>query len=211
MIMSNTDNLDHPIKIVGIVGSLRPTSYTREVVKLALEGAAELGAVTELLDLRDYHLVFPFEVDKDQTPDDVQRLRSKVKQADGIILGTPEYHGSFSGVLKNAIDLMSFEEFQGKMIGLVGVGGGALGAINALNGLRAIGRQLHAWVVPQQASIPNVSSAFDGTKLRNEKLTERVKDVGRQVTRFTFLHTSKEIETFLNEWEQAPNNPGGSR
>ncbi len=42
----------------------------------------------------------------------------EVAGAQGIILGTPEYHGSFSGVLKNALDLMGFDEFEGKMIGL---------------------------------------------------------------------------------------------
>ena len=72
-------------------------------------------------------------------PPDVARLRSTVKRCHGLILGTPEYHGSFSGVLKNAIDLMGFEEFEGKMIGLVGVAGGAMGALSALASLRTIG------------------------------------------------------------------------
>ena len=48
-------------------------------------------------------------------------------------------------MLKNVMDLMGFDEFQGKMIGLVGVSGGALGASNALATLRTIGRALHAW------------------------------------------------------------------
>jgi len=56
-------------------------------------------------------------------------LREEVKQAHGIILGTPEYLGSYSGVLKNALDLMGFEEFEGKMLGLLGVSGGAMGRL----------------------------------------------------------------------------------
>ena len=56
-------------------------------------------------------------------PPGVGKLREEVRAAEGIILGTPEYHGGFSGVLKNALDLMGFDEFEGKMMGLVGVSG----------------------------------------------------------------------------------------
>jgi multimeric flavodoxin WrbA len=61
-----------------------------------------------------------------------------VRAAQGIILATPEYHGGYSGVLKNALDLMGFEEFEGKVRGLVGVSGGGMGAFGSLNNLRAV-------------------------------------------------------------------------
>src|SRR5436190_18456172 len=121
------------ILIVGIPGSLRPGSYTRRAVEIALEGAAETGAETRLIDLRDYHLIFRDGKDESAYPADVFKLRAEVKQADGVILGTPEYHGSVSGVLKNALDLMGFDEFEGKMIGLLGVSGGRMGAFEALS------------------------------------------------------------------------------
>jgi Predicted flavoprotein len=116
-------------------------------VEAALEGAAESGAETRLIDLNGYNLIFRAGQDETGYPSDVARLRAEVKQADGIILGTPEYHGSLSGVLKNALDLMGFDEFEGKMIGLVGVSGGQMGAFDALKTLRNIGRALHAWVI----------------------------------------------------------------
>jgi NAD(P)H-dependent FMN reductase len=85
-----------------------------------------------------------------------------------------------------------------------------LGAINALNSLRTIGRALHAWVVPQQVSIPKAWKLFneDGT-LEDDNLRERLKDVGREVARFAFLHTSEQIQEFLRGWETAFPNPGG--
>ena len=138
-----TDRSTPNIRVVGISGSLRDGSYTRQAVQVALRGAAELGAATRLLDLRDYALMFSTgRVDEETCPPDVLRLRRDLRAAQGIILGTPEYHASFSGVLKNALDLMGFEEFEGKMLGLVGVSGGRLGAINALNSLRMVGRAL---------------------------------------------------------------------
>src|SRR5712692_7918643 len=144
--MNPTDLTETPINVVAICGSLRRGSSTRLALKIALQGAQEVGAQTRLIDLQDYQLVFcDGKEDESTYPEDVFRLRREVGQARGIILGTPEYHGSFSGVLKNALDLMGFAEIEGKMIGLVGVSGGALGAINALNSLRTIGRALHAW------------------------------------------------------------------
>jgi len=102
------------------------------------------------------------------------------------------------------------QEFGGKMLGLVGVSGGAMGAVNALNSLRAVGRSLHAWVIPQQVAIPQGWKVFnqDG-ELQDEEYHERLLDIGRQVARFAFLHSSQEVKEFLELWEQAPPNPGG--
>jgi NAD(P)H-dependent FMN reductase len=180
-------------------------------VALALKGAEELGCETKLIDLRQYQLVFcDGKENESQFPADVFRLREEVKQARGIILGTPEYHGGYSGVLKNALDLMGFEEFEGKMLGLVGVSGGAMGAFGAMNSLREVGRALHAWVIPEQASIPQAWQEFDDNgKLKDPKLGERVRQVGRQVARFAFLHGSCQTNEFLQNWEKSLENPGG--
>jgi FMN reductase len=210
--MNTPDKEDQPCKIVGISGSLRLGSYTASAVRLALEGAEELNCQTKLINLRDYQLLFcDGKDDESQFPKDVFRLREEVKQAQGIILGTPEYHGGYSGVLKNALDLMGFEEFEGKMLGLVGVSGGAMGAFGAMNSLREVGRALHAWVVPEQASIPQAWQEFDDAgNLKNPKLVERVRQVGRQVARFAYLHGSYETNEFLQRWQKARENPGGA-
>ncbi|OLS24446.1 MAG: FMN-dependent NADPH-azoreductase [Candidatus Heimdallarchaeota archaeon LC_2] len=114
-------------------------------------------------------------------------------------------------MLKNLLDLLGFEEFQGKLIGLVGVSGGSLGATNTLNGLRTIGRQLHGWVLPDQVSIPRASSAFNESgELNDKNLEARLIGVGKEVAKFAFLHNSKEALQFLEDWEKAPSNPGGA-
>src|SRR5437588_9525733 len=197
------------IHVAGISGSLRAGSYTRRAVESALLGAAESGAETRLIDLNDYNLVFRAGKDESGFPADVSRLREEVKQADGIILGTPEYHGSLSGVLKNALDLMGFDEFEGKMIGLVGVSGGRMGAFDALNTLRNIGRALHAWVIPEQASVPEAWKVFteDG-KIADPQLEKRLKEVGRQVARFARLHKCESALEFLRTWQKAQATPG---
>jgi len=180
-------------------------------VAVALKGAEELECETKLINLREYQLLFcDGKEDESKFPKDVFRLREEIRQAQGIILGTPEYHGGYSGVLKNALDLMGFDEFEGKMLGLVGVSGGAMGAFGAMNSLREIGRALHAWVIPEQASIPQAWQAFDETgNLKDDNLDKRVRAVGRQVARFAYLHGSCEANEFLENWEKARKNPGG--
>ena len=198
-----TASTDKPLLVSGICGSLRPDSHTYKIVSIALNGAREMGAETAFIDLRDYKLEFCDGTgNRENVSQDLGRLRSIVKKSHGIIWGTPEYHGSFSGVLKNALDLMSFDEFAGKMVGLVGVAGGAMGAINALNALRTVGRTLGAWVIPHQVSVASVYNAFDKQgAMVDAKLNQRVLEVGRQVARFAYLHHSQAARDFMDLWE----------
>lgn len=202
---------DAQVNVIGICGSLREESYTRRALTISLEGAEEVGAEVKLIDLRDYQLIFSDGKEHEEDyPEDVFTLRQEVEEAKGIILGTPEYHGSFSGVLKNTIDLMGFPEFEAKIIGLVGVSGGGLGAVNALNGLRVVGRALHAWVLPEQVSIPQAWKVFDENGgVSDSALEGRLRELGRQVSRFAYLHGSSQAREFIEAWENMPSNPGG--
>lgn len=204
-------NTQQPLRIIGICGSLRAVSYTRLALAEALAGARGLGAETELIDLRQYDLVFcDGSKQEEQQAPGVARLQAQVRAAQGIILGTPEYHSSYSGVLKNALDLMGFDEFGGKVIGLVAVSAGSMGAANALNALRLVGRSLHAWVVPEQVSIAQAWKQFDAQgRLLDAGLAARLQAVGQEVARFAYLHSSQQAQEFLRLWETAPANPGG--
>ena len=178
-----------PLYIVALCGSLREGSSTHAALRVALSGAEEAGAAVELLELGAYQLVFQGSVANEADyPPGVLALREKVQRADGILLGSPEYHGSFSGVLKSALDLMGFDEFEGKVIGLIGVSGGRMGAANALSMLRIVGTALRAWVVPNDVSIPRSSEAFDENgNLHDAELAARVKSVGSDVAKFAAI------------------------
>jgi NAD(P)H-dependent FMN reductase len=208
--MAAFDASERGLTVVGIPGSLRDPSYTRFTVKHALKGAEQAGADTHLADLRRYDLPFCDGSQEQGEEGDVARLREEVREADGLVLGTPEYHGSYSGVLKNALDLMGFDEFEGKMIGLVAVSGGRMGGFGAMTALREVGRALHAWVVPTQASIPKAWSVYDDEtgQIEDADLEERVRGVGEEVVRYARLHEAEEKLAFLREWECATENPG---
>lgn len=161
------------VKIIGIAGSLRKDSYSQLALEIAAQRLQALGAEVEILDLR--LLKLPFCDGGDEYPEypDVEKLQNAVKNADGLILATPEYHGSVSGVLKNALDLMSFDQLSDKVVGLISVLGGQPNS-NALNDLRVIMRWVHAWVIPEQIGIGQVWKAFSQEgKLVDEKLSQR--------------------------------------
>ncbi len=161
------------VKIVGIGGSLRTESYSMQALRLAGDRTKALGADVQILDLKDMNL--PFCDGGSDYPDhpDVEVMRRAVTAADGLILSTPEYHGSVSGVIKNALDLMSFDHLDGKVAGVISVLGGQSNS-NALNDMRVIMRWVHAWVIPEQIAIGQAWKAFDKAgNLVDEKLSER--------------------------------------
>ena len=190
------------LKVAAICGSLSEENATKWALRIALDGATELGAGTELIELRDYELVFLGQVEEADYPPDVFRLRDRIKQSDAIILGTPEYYGSLSGALKNMFDLMRPEEFSGKVVGLVGVAGGHTGAINSLNAMRTIGRNLHCWVIPQEVSIANSRHAFDENgSIHDQDVDDRLREIGRQVVRLAAVQRRVRDDDFLQMWE----------
>ncbi len=161
------------MKIIGLGGSLRNSSYSAKALKLAAMRVEALGAEVELLELKQLKL--PFCDGSDEYPEypDVAKMQQTIQEADGLILASPEYHGGISGSLKNALDLMSFEHLSGKVCGSIVVLGGQSNS-NTLNDLRIIMRWVHAWVIPEQIAIGQAWQAFDSNgKIVDDKLSER--------------------------------------
>jgi len=168
--------------VVAVCGSLREASRTRRALSHTLDGVREAGGSGELIDLRDFELPM-YDPDVDDQADG-HELRIRLRAADAVILGTPMYHGSYSNVVKNALDYCGFDEFEGKTVGLLAVAGGSF-PVTALEHLRSVCRALDAWVVPHQVAVPRASGAIneDGT-FDDEDLAERVRVLGRRVVQY---------------------------
>jgi len=193
------------IRVTGVCGSLSADGATKKALTIALKGAAEYDAETALLELRDFNLVFYGSVPENEYPPDVLKLRQALRDSQGIILATPEYHGSLTGALKNMLDLMTIEDFETKIIGLVGIAGGDLGAINSLNTMKTICRNLHCWVLPHEVSIANSAQTFDddGT-VKDPAIEERLLNVGRQVVKFASVQRKVQQDEFMKMWKTLP-------
>lgn len=112
---------------------------------------------------------------KDKT-EDVERLKRLAEDADAVIIGTPNFHTSFSGVLKNALDHLSIDEFEMKPVGLYCVSGGMRNS-DPLTQLRLVVRGVHGLAVPTQisASSADFKKDEDGqTYLDSQEVRERI-------------------------------------
>lgn len=167
------------VRVVAICGSLREHSYTRLALRRVLEAAADTGAETELLDLREFDLpLFDADVDREEAGDAAE-LAATIREADSVILGSPMYHGSYSSTLKTALDYCGFEEFEDKTVGLLAVSGGSF-PVTTLEHLRSVCRALNAWVIPHQVAVPNAHSAFSDGAVKEGSLEERIATLGRR-------------------------------
>ncbi len=184
------------LRVLGLCGSLRPKSVTALMVKLALDGAKSVGSEVEFYDLAEAALPFcDGRSDIDSYPESVQYLRKLIREADGIIIGTPEYHNSLTGSLKNAIDLCDTSDFEHKMVGLLGTAGGSMGAINSINHLRVIMRGVGAWVIPHQVSVTVNAQTFSGPdQLADPKLLARIEKLGIDVGKYSKLFADGRVE-----------------
>ena len=170
--------------VVAVCGSRREGSHTRKALKEALAGVEAAGGTTELLDLAELDLP-PLDPDVDGAGDgDV--VRRTIREADAVILGTPMYHGSYSGVLKNALDYCGFDEFENTTVGLLVVSGGPF-PTPALTHLRDVCRSLHAWVLSDQAAVPQARTAFDDGGFTDEDLRARVRTLGVRAVEYATI------------------------
>jgi chromate reductase len=159
------------ISVLGIAGSLRQGSFNRATLRAAQELAPE-GMRIDSFDIAPIPL-YNEDVRQRGFPPPVEDLRARIKAADGLLLVTPEYNYSTSGVLKNAIDWASRppeQPFDGKPIGLMGASAGTFGTGRAQYHLRQSFIFLNGLVMNRpEVMIPAAQNKFDA----DGKLTDQ--------------------------------------
>jgi len=148
------------IRIVALLGSVRPQNFTSKALALVVDEIKKNKDITfQMIDPSTMNLPLP---GMSTNSDDVEILKNKVSEATGVILATPEYHGSFSSVMKLVIDNLGFPSvLSGKPVSLLGVAAGQIGAIKALEHLRSVCSHVGAIVLPGPISVANVQKLFD--------------------------------------------------
>jgi FMN reductase len=141
-----------PLHVVGLGGSMRTGSSTELVVRGVLAAAAQLGASTTLF--TGHELVLPpYEPGAGRSRAS-QRLVDTLRGADAVVIGSPGYHGSISGLVKNALDYTEEMRedprpyFDGVPVACVATGFGWQGAVHTLGALRDIVHALRGWPTP---------------------------------------------------------------
>ena len=160
------------INIAILKGSVRPGNYTSKAVAVvADELRRQPGVAVDIIDPATLHLALPGMPAENSGADALQR---GVKHATGVILATPEYHGSYSSVIKLAIENMGHPSaLSGKPVALLGVAAGQIGAIKALEHLRSVVSHVGGIVLPGPVSVAGVQGYFDADGRVNDDQVER--------------------------------------
>lgn len=176
--------------IVVLGGTLKPNSATESALRLAASAAERLGAKAVVLagPALDLPLYAPH---KSERSAEAEQLVAELRKADGIILGSPGYHGSISGVVKNTLDYVQdmskdpLPYFKGRAVGLIATGGGWQGAVSALQALRSIVHALRGWPTPFGLAINTCETSFNADgRASSAKLAEQIETVAREVVEF---------------------------
>jgi FMN reductase len=148
------------VRIAAILGTTRPGNLTSRVLALAVdELAGREGVAVTWLDPAELDLPFPGR--SDASPDR-DRLQAAVREADGLVFATPEYHGSYAAAMKLVIENLGFPSaLAGKPAALIGAASGSIGAVKALEHLRSVLSHVGAIVLPGPVSVAGVGRVFD--------------------------------------------------
>jgi FMN reductase len=179
--------MERTLTIVGLGGSLARDSRSRAAAQVALEGAANSGARTQLLDLRELHL--PMFSPEDEPTQAVDELIETCHAADGMLWSSPLYQGTISGALKNALDWLRLLQdreppfLHDQVVGLISAAGGTQG-LQAINTMEFATRALRAWAVPYVVPIASAARVFDEAgEIQDPAVESQLRMLGSEVVR----------------------------
>jgi FMN reductase len=181
--------------IVGIGGTVRTPSSSERVLGLALAAAEASGARTKLIGGEVLARLPIFNPTDAEHPPERSALVEAVREADGVIVATPGYHGSLSGLIKNALDsLEPLREdarpyLDGRAVGCIVVADGWQACGSALAHLRSIVHALRGWPTPLGATINSALKPFDDDgAFKDPRDAFQVETVAQQVVDFALRH-----------------------
>lgn len=184
------------IKIVGIGGTTKPGSSTERALVACLTEAEALGAATTAF-LGDELTALPhYTEDESDRTELAKRFVDAMREADGIIIASPAYHGTVSGLVKNALDytqdMMGDARvyFQDRAVGCISTGYGWQGIITTLVAMRSVVHGLRGWPTPLGACVNSLDKPFgpDGD-VTDEKVLFQLRTVAAEVVDFARMKT----------------------
>ncbi len=185
--------MSNKAKIIAFAGSTRKESNNKKLVKIAAEGAKEANAEVIYIDLEDYPLpLFDEDLEKREgLPENGRKLKDLFLENNGLLISSPEYNSSFSGVFKNTIDWLSrpvdgyppLECFIDKVAVLMAASPGSLGGLRGLVHVRSLLGNIKVTVLPDQIALISAFNAFENdTTLKDAKMHDRIKELDKKLT-----------------------------
>jgi azobenzene reductase len=165
-----------PIHLVAVVGTTSTQSATRRLVQHVVDQCRGDHTTVDLIDLAVEPLPI-FQPDRSPMLPEYPVWKQRVDRADVYLLGTPDYHGSMSGVLKNFLDHF-WREFSGKLFAHI-VASNEKG-LTVIDQMRTVARQCYAWSMPYAVSVHEREDLKEG-QIINPALVQRLEFLARDV------------------------------
>lgn len=178
----------HKPRILLLYGSTRQRSFSRLVVQEAARLLETFGAETRIFNPSG----LPLPDDVEDTHPKVAELRELMQWSEGQVWCSPERHGAMSAVFKAQIDWVplsigAVRPTQGKTLAVMQVCGGSQ-SFNVVNQLRALGRWMRMFTIPNQSSVPKAFTEFDDNdRMQPSPYYDRIVDVMEELLKFTLL------------------------
>ncbi len=164
------------VKLIALSGSQRDGSFNQQLVDRASELAREEGGEVTQISLQDFALpIYTPQVEAEAFPDGARELKALFASHSGFLIASPEFNGSVSAGLKNALDWASrptngegplaFSAFRGKIAGIMSASPGPLGGARGLQHLAQILGTMHTLVVTEQVMVPFADKAIAANAL----------------------------------------------
>ena len=184
---------DKPL-VVGIGGTIGRVASTERAIRIALDAAAEQGFRTRLFGGEDMARLPLYDPRSALRTAEEREFVDCVRAASAVIIGSPGYHGSISGVVKNALDLLEETARDARPylsdmpVGLIATAYGWQATGSTIAALRSIVHALRGWPTPFAAAINTQIVTFDDEGGASDpRVVEQLMLVGRQVARFAPL------------------------
>lgn len=178
------------VTVVGVGGSMRPGSQSEGAMHAVLSGAREAGAQVRAISGEDLVLPFYDPHAAERTPR-AEQLVSALRSADGVVLASPGYHGTISGLMKNALDYVEDLRgddrpyLEGRAVGCVGTAYGWQATVSTLQALRSVVHALRGWPTPLGAAVNSTETRFEPAgECSDAKVAGTLRTIGLQVVEF---------------------------
>jgi FMN reductase len=184
--------------IVGIGGTVRDGSSTEKALQIALRAVETAGGRTRLLGGAFLAGLPIFNPGPGGATPEQCVLTDAVREADGIIVATPGYHGSLSGVMKNALDTLELLRddarpyFTDRAVGVIVTAEGWQAAGTTLTAVRSIIHAMRGWPTPFGAALAATSNSFEADgSAKDPKDAWQLAMVGEQVLDFAKMRANR--------------------
>ena len=173
------------IKLLAFAGSTRTGSLNQALLDLAVADGQARGAEVTAIRLKDFALpLYDGDLEASDFPAKARELKALFQTHHGFLIASPEYNGSLSGVLKNAIDwasrptdgegMTALSAFRGKVAGLMGASISPFGGLRGITHLRQILGTIQTVVATEQVLVPAAHAAFDEAGALKEALSAQL-------------------------------------